>query len=477
MIVTHELKMDLGRREDTPVIHVVQDDRYSRDLSISLYSQGRPWSPDPEVSVLVGYEKPDGTGGSYNTLPDGAAAWRIAGHRLTIALAPQVCTASGRVDLSVVLVKDDARISSFPISLQVHPTPGLRAVSQDYYHVTGTLPNSGWTPDKLLATDSGGHVVTVDPPRDAIQTVNGIGPDDTGNITLPCSALPRPAAASAEQFLRIKTVDPLKGSMEVEAVYLNAQISSTCMYNELELPVLPEEIAVFPYRCINGYDAQGVVATYYAYGMSEAPTTWIDDSFSTTCYYGFQDRQVRGRRMYWNSNVSDWTPMPGEENPEVISVEIPLRGFWYQAPGLIWSSTDVPDQNGEIYMAGSEPQPVYNTAADTGSQNPGPSFPHIVLDSTVHPQEEVTLSGENAAKIDEAVQQDLPLLITFSLLLEGASQAATISLILNHLSFEVLHIFTTEFRLLFLDNQMYVVLLMPSNGSWVLQIGSGDVFS
>lgn len=140
MIITSKIKMDLANPQRRINIDAMQDDRYSRDLQIGLYCGGVAFTPPEDCRVLVRYRKPDGRTGTYDTLPDGTTAWSISGNTVTVALAPQVCTVSGRVELTVALLCGGAQLSCFGMELQVHPQPGKAPKSEPYVNITGFIP-------------------------------------------------------------------------------------------------------------------------------------------------------------------------------------------------------------------------------------------------------------------------------------------------------------------------------------------------
>lgn len=143
MIVTHKLILDLVRAGVTPRIDVSQDDRYSRNLEIRLQANGVPFYPPEECEVMIRYQKPDRTGGSYDALPDGSTAWSLSGNVLTVALAPQVCTVPGTVHMVISFLRSAAELSSFALQLEVHRRPEGMKSSSDYVNVTGFVPQPG----------------------------------------------------------------------------------------------------------------------------------------------------------------------------------------------------------------------------------------------------------------------------------------------------------------------------------------------
>lgn len=160
MIITHKLQsMDLAHKQNTSRVDVVQDDKYSRDVEFTLTENGIAWQIPDGTTAIVRYKKPDGTGGNYDTLPDGSTAYQINGNVLTVALAPQVCTVPGKVQLSVGLIHGNAEINTFSVNIIVQPNPGSTYQSEDYIKLSGSVPNSGWTPNMYLGTDASGNVV------------------------------------------------------------------------------------------------------------------------------------------------------------------------------------------------------------------------------------------------------------------------------------------------------------------------------
>ncbi|MBQ7001688.1 MAG: hypothetical protein IJN67_11700 [Oscillospiraceae bacterium] len=162
MIITHKIKIDLSSSASPARIEVAQEDKYSRDVEISLYAAGLAWQIPEGASALFRYEKADGKGGSYNVMPDESAAFSVAGNKITVKLAPQVCSTPGPVAASVALMSGTTEVNTFPFTVHVRRTPGVNAVSEDYVNVNGLLPASGWNPGLVLRTDENGNVVAED---------------------------------------------------------------------------------------------------------------------------------------------------------------------------------------------------------------------------------------------------------------------------------------------------------------------------
>lgn len=162
MIITHKIRIDLSTARAEERIDVAQDDKYSRDVEISLYSSGVAWEIPDGVSALFQYEKPDGKGGTYDKLPDESSAFVISGNKITASLAPQVCNVPGITMASVSLMMGTSEINTFPFAISVKKTPGVNSVSDDYVNANGFLPASGWKPGLVLRTDENGNVVAED---------------------------------------------------------------------------------------------------------------------------------------------------------------------------------------------------------------------------------------------------------------------------------------------------------------------------
>lgn len=132
MIITNKIEIDLCRRGVEEVIDAVQGDENSREIAISLINNGEDW-PIPEgTTVMIGYCRlPGRSGGNYDTLKGGTAAYRYQGNELSIVLAPQVLVAPGKVELSVAMVNGGRSLHTFTIGIMVHKNPGLNIDAPD----------------------------------------------------------------------------------------------------------------------------------------------------------------------------------------------------------------------------------------------------------------------------------------------------------------------------------------------------------
>ena len=136
MIVTHKIEMDfLSKKENAaiPQIRVVQGDCNSRMLELTLFADQVAWTIPGGVSVQMRYRKPDGTGGIYDTMPDGAQAWNINGNTVSVLLAPQMLAVAGIVRSQVALILNGNFLAAFEVRIAVEEDPSAGTLeSEDY---------------------------------------------------------------------------------------------------------------------------------------------------------------------------------------------------------------------------------------------------------------------------------------------------------------------------------------------------------
>ncbi len=136
-MITKKIEMDLARKGITPVVDAVQGDS-GITLAFSLYADGTPWVIPEGAQVIVQYGR-DGFGGTYDTLPDGSAAFQAEGNILTVALAPQVCSLWGDVQVQTSIYSGDKRLSTFAIILRVEKTIPWEREPENYVNLTQWL--------------------------------------------------------------------------------------------------------------------------------------------------------------------------------------------------------------------------------------------------------------------------------------------------------------------------------------------------
>ena len=167
MTIIHKLEMDLTALCPPPQIPAKQGEANARAVELTLLENGAPWTIPPEAVVLIRYRKPDGTGGMYDTLPQGERAWSAEGQRLTVTLARQMLACPGMVRADVVLSTAGEILCCFEMHILVEKDilTAAELESQDYYNFT-TLPQLQAALQSLE--------------RSTVRSVNG----KTGNVTL-----------------------------------------------------------------------------------------------------------------------------------------------------------------------------------------------------------------------------------------------------------------------------------------------------
>lgn len=145
MQVTTKITVDLTRPNIGGRVNAVQGDGNTRQVEITLLAGGVPWTPpDGMEAAIAYYTQPSGTKGMYNLLADGTAAISISGNVATIILAPQMLTASGTVQASLVFNDSQLnRLTTFPFAVSVTSNPAAGAQkTEDYIRLQ-------WLEDKL----------------------------------------------------------------------------------------------------------------------------------------------------------------------------------------------------------------------------------------------------------------------------------------------------------------------------------------
>lgn len=119
MIFTNKISLDLDRRGDRPCMDAVQGDT-ARAVELTLLENDTVWPVPQGATAVIRYRRiHGGSGGVYDTMPDGSAAYAVGEQTLTVYLAPQVLAAAGPVELQVTLVKDGAELTCFSFLIHV----------------------------------------------------------------------------------------------------------------------------------------------------------------------------------------------------------------------------------------------------------------------------------------------------------------------------------------------------------------------
>lgn len=141
MINQHEIHVDLLQRGCDPIIQLSQGDVGSHEILFRITKNRRRWRPPAGLSVLVHYSNSFHSGGTYDTLPDGSAAWKLGRDCLRIALVPEMMALPGSVHVVVTLLHGDKALSAFHVQLMVRGlATATSPVLANYSNITGFLP-------------------------------------------------------------------------------------------------------------------------------------------------------------------------------------------------------------------------------------------------------------------------------------------------------------------------------------------------
>lgn len=137
MIITHKITMAVDRRGPDPVVDAVQGDTNTREVLIALTCGGEAWTIPDGIVGLVRFRKPDGTGGIYDTMPDGTSAVSYSENTVRALLAPQVLTVPGCVLAQMELKNGEDVLGTFMFKIMVERDPSIGAMdSQDYINLS-----------------------------------------------------------------------------------------------------------------------------------------------------------------------------------------------------------------------------------------------------------------------------------------------------------------------------------------------------
>lgn len=135
MIVSHKINQHLDRKEEH-VVDVVQGDT-GRELVMHLLYQNAMWTVPEGTAAMIRFAKSDGTGGCYDTLPNGDAAWSSSANTVTVRLAPQVLAAPGIARVQVLLIHQGNEVATFSVLIRVQADPTMEVMeSKDYVNLT-----------------------------------------------------------------------------------------------------------------------------------------------------------------------------------------------------------------------------------------------------------------------------------------------------------------------------------------------------
>lgn len=138
MQVTKSIKIDLVEKGVQPIVYAKQNDSQTRFIAASLFANGQPFSVPDGVVAMFRAGKPDGTACFYDSNETGTPAITIEGNLVTVELAEQVLTAPGNVQAEInFYTAGGEKLTSFSFAIQVEKSvlTDQEIVSSDYYNV------------------------------------------------------------------------------------------------------------------------------------------------------------------------------------------------------------------------------------------------------------------------------------------------------------------------------------------------------
>ena len=273
-MITTRISVDFALPNMGARVEAMQGDGATRTVAVTLRANGLRWEPPAGVDAALAYRQPDGHKGIYDKLADDSAAITVSGNVASVVLIPQMLTVPG--DVQCQLIFNDSkldRLTSFPFVLKVsrNETAGAAPV-QDYIRLQ-------WMEDKLddslrKAADSGvfrgekgdqgpqgeqgipGEQGPQGPQGEqgvqgpqgpqgepGVSTkVNGIAPDETGNVTLTAADVGALPSAGGDMTGAINMNgqsisglnDPTEESQAARKGYVDASVRKAAPRNLLD---------------------------------------------------------------------------------------------------------------------------------------------------------------------------------------------------------------------------------------------------
>ena len=126
MKIYHSISLDLTQNDagvHIPAIAATEGDCGTHVLKLQLLEGGKNWPIPADATALISYARADGTGGTYDTLPDGQPAWRIEEGVLLAELAPACFSVATlpweEIRFTVTLLRGDSQLTTQRIPIVV----------------------------------------------------------------------------------------------------------------------------------------------------------------------------------------------------------------------------------------------------------------------------------------------------------------------------------------------------------------------
>ena len=193
MIITHNIRTDLVRKQSPAIVDVVQGDN-SRILNVEILSDGTPWIIPQDANLLIRYVKPDGTGGTYDTLEDGNCAWSVEENRVSIGIPAVLCAVSGAVTMQITFTLAGNQLSTFGMILRVVGEITAEEQSGDYTNLAQWM-------EHYSASGGYAHTNNFSNPHQVTKEQLGLGcVDNTADLN-------KPVSAPAKEYIDVRTAD------------------------------------------------------------------------------------------------------------------------------------------------------------------------------------------------------------------------------------------------------------------------------
>ena len=176
MQVTKSIKIDLVEKGVQPIVYAKQNDRQTRFIAASLFANGQPFSVPDGVVAMFRAGNPDGTACFYDSNETGTPAITIAGNLVTVELAEQVLTAPGNVQAEInFYTAGGEKLTSFSFAIQVEKSvlTDQEIVSSDYYNVLTAQIKAAQDAAQSAQTSAGQAEQTLQEVEQLANTVSG----------------------------------------------------------------------------------------------------------------------------------------------------------------------------------------------------------------------------------------------------------------------------------------------------------------
>lgn len=189
MQVTKSIKIDLVEKGVQPIVYAKQNDSQTRFIAASLFAKGHPFSVPDGVVAMFRAGKPDGTACFYDSNETGTPAITIEGNLVTVELAEQVLTAPGNVQAEInFYTAGGEKLTSFSFTIQVEKSvlTDQEIVSSDYYNVLTAQIKAAQDAAQNAQTSAGQAEQALQEVEQLANTVSGTiqqaGRDQVSNI-------------------------------------------------------------------------------------------------------------------------------------------------------------------------------------------------------------------------------------------------------------------------------------------------------